>query len=212
MRHAVERGDVEDARVVAGRRGLPRQEADEPVHHRAHRRSRRCSEPPHRAARSAARSAGQAGGGYLLLAGPTPSAHERSGRALPERSGGQFAAFAFSPAMGCERARGRDVSGTVGMNSQVRALVDRDWNDQRRADHIHRSRADRADPWIRGGARPPPRGGRDGHRDRDQPSPRRPRRAHPADLDRIHGRCSRSGGRGHAGLNSLPTLQHSALL
>jgi D-glycero-alpha-D-manno-heptose-7-phosphate kinase len=104
MRHAIERGDIEvlgsllDDAFVAKKQMNPFIAEHTPI------------EEMLAAARSAGAIGGQicgaGGGGYLLLAAPPP-AHEAIRDAL-ERSGGQFASFAFS-SDGVRARRGGDV-------------------------------------------------------------------------------------------------------
>jgi D-glycero-alpha-D-manno-heptose-7-phosphate kinase len=104
MRHAIERGDIDvlgsllDDAFVAKKQMNPFIAEHTPI------------EEMLAAARSAGaiggKICGAGGGGYLLLAAP-PSAHQAIRDAL-ERSGGQFASFAFS-SDGVRARRGGDV-------------------------------------------------------------------------------------------------------
>jgi D-glycero-alpha-D-manno-heptose-7-phosphate kinase len=104
MRHAVERGDVEALGSLLDEAFLAKKQMNPYI--TEHTQIEQMLGTARTAGAIGGKICGAGGGGYLLLAAP-PSAHGAI-RAALERSGGQFAAFAFSPD-GVRARRGRDV-------------------------------------------------------------------------------------------------------
>jgi D-glycero-alpha-D-manno-heptose-7-phosphate kinase len=104
MRHAVERGDVEALGSLLDEAFLAKKQMNPYI--TEHTQIEEMLGTARAAGAIGGKICGAGGGGYLLLAAP-PSAHGAI-RAALERSGGQFAAFAFSPD-GVRARRGRDV-------------------------------------------------------------------------------------------------------
>jgi D-glycero-alpha-D-manno-heptose-7-phosphate kinase len=104
MRHAVERGDVEALGSLLDEAFLAKKQMNPYI--TEHTQIEAMLGTARTAGAIGGKICGAGGGGYLLLAAP-PSAHGAI-RAALERSGGQFAAFAFSPD-GVRARRGRDV-------------------------------------------------------------------------------------------------------
>jgi D-glycero-alpha-D-manno-heptose-7-phosphate kinase len=104
MRHAVERSDVEALGSLLDEAFLAKKQMNPYI--TEHTQIEEMLGTARAAGAIGGKICGAGGGGYLLLAAP-PSA-QGAIRAALERSGGQFAAFAFSPD-GVRARRGRDV-------------------------------------------------------------------------------------------------------
>ena len=104
MRHAVERGDIDVLGSLLDEAFLAKKQMNPFI--ADHTPIEDMLSTAHSAGAIGGKICGAGGGGYLLLAAP-PSAHEAIKRAL-SRSGGQFAAFRFSPD-GVRARRGGDV-------------------------------------------------------------------------------------------------------